>query len=836
MDASLKPRARGSFRRRPILEKTGCFGKNCFPLRVLESARTGKSVRLTSEPRSSASGFDGEVRQLAATGSAFVGLPGFGSAFERLTSIEALTAAWNRVRAEDLLDQQLRRQAKEIAADLKVFLERLSADLRTGLYKPGPLYPLKCERRGLLREGFGTGAARTHASGAGAASSTHGPISLASSRLAPASDTLAFAPSNTSAFAPNQQASASSRSDSPSRRPASAPILWVPALRDKIVERAVAAAVAPAAEALQSSSSFGARSGLGIDAVIGRLTRLRAEGCANVLLAEIDGLESDVDLDDSLEILHRGLVCERTLDLFCLLGLPRFEGIRPGAEERLRGVLEGSSLCPLVENLAFTDIDDAMCDAGFSYLRYGSTIALCAPQRSELLEGLDLFTELVRSRGLRINEDATVMTSFDEGFCHLGVDYSQNRPLEPSTGADAPVHVVYVGRDGSRVHVAKGRLVVDAPDGLPQMSIPQRMVSRIVLTGNVGLSAGARSWALYNDIDVLCLSRRGTYLGQLAGPRSTVNAQRLLKQAEFAADEEARLPLARNIVRAKLRNQLHVLHRLGRRERERNTGDGMEVCANVGDGMGVCANAGDDGKTDPIFGGDISVGAADGVNRPVSAGWSENAGWQGGVVGLEAACRDIRYIMADLPDAASIDEVMGMEGAASNVYFACVAGLLPPEVSFPCRSRRPPKDMANAALSYAYSLLLGECTAALFAAGLEPSLGVLHASTDKRPSLSLDLMEEFRPLLVDRMVFGLLRSRRLRPEHGGPSDDGEGVWLTKDGKKAVVDGYEATLQRSVKGALPGFAGPWRRHIHHSAQLLGRAILEPGYEWVGVSWR
>jgi hypothetical protein len=76
-------------------------------------------------------------------------LPGFGSAFERLTSVEALTAAWNRVRAEDLLDQQLRRQAKEIAADLKAFLERLSADLRTGLYNPGPLYPLKCERRGL---------------------------------------------------------------------------------------------------------------------------------------------------------------------------------------------------------------------------------------------------------------------------------------------------------------------------------------------------------------------------------------------------------------------------------------------------------------------------------------------------------------------------------------------------------------------------------------------------------------------------------------------------------------------------------------------------------------
>lgn len=600
-----------------------------------------------------------------------------------------------------------------------------------------------------------------------------------------------------------------------------APVLWVPSLRDGIVERAVAAAVGPAAEALQSSSSFGARTGLGIDAVVGRLTRLRGEGCANVLLLEIEGCASGVDLDDALETLRRGVPCERTLDLLCLLGLPRFEGVRPGTEDRLRGVLEGSSLRPLLENLALTDVDDAMCDAGFAYLRHGSKIAMCAPGRSELVDGLALISELVRSRGLTINEDATAMTSFDEGFCHLGIDYSQDRPLEPSAEAAAPVHVVYVGRDGSRVHVAKERLIVDTPDGLPQMSIPRRMVSRIVLTGNVGLSAGARSWALYNDIDVLCLSRRGTYLGQLAGPRSTANAQRLLRQAEFAADEEARLPLARSIVRAKLRNQLHVLHRLARREREGSAGDVESAGAAMGDGMEVCGNAG-------VASGRASVAAAAGV-----VGVAREAA---GVVGLEAACRDIRCIMADLPDAASIEEIMGMEGAASNVYFACVAGLLPPEVSFPCRSRRPPRDMANAALSYAYSLLLGECTAALFAAGLEPSLGVLHASTDKRPSLSLDLMEEFRPLLVDRMVFGLLRSRRLRPEHAGPSDDGAGVWLTKDGKKAVVDGYEATLQRSVKGALPGFAGPWRRHIHHSAQLLGRAILEPGYDWVGVSWR
>lgn len=518
MDASLHSQARGSFRRRPILAGSGCFGKDRYPLRILEIARTSERAEKPPELRLSAPGLDGEARPPTPTGSAFRDAAGLGSVFERLTSFEELAAAWNVVLAKDILDQQLRRQAKEIGADLAIFLDRLSAELRTGLYKPGPLYPLKRERLGPLRGGLG------------------------------------------------------------------APVLWVPSLRDGIVERAVAAAVGPAAEALQSSSSFGARTGLGIDAVVGRLTRLRGEGCANVLLLEIEGCESGVDLDDALETLRRGVPCERTLDLLCLLGLPRFEGVRPGAEDRLRGVLEGSLLRPLLENLALTDVDDAMCDAGFAYLRHGSKIAMCAPGRSELVDGLALISELVRSRGLTINEDATAMTSFDEGFCHLGIDYSQDRPLEPSSEAAAPVHVVYVGRDGSRVHVAKERLIVDAPDGLPQMSIPRRMVSRIVLTGNVGLSAGARSWALYNDIDVLCLSRRGTYLGQLARPRSTANAQRLLRQAEFAADEEARLPLARSIVRAKLRNQLHVLHRLARREREGSAGDVESAGASMGGG------------------------------------------------------------------------------------------------------------------------------------------------------------------------------------------------------------------------------------------------------------
>lgn len=131
---------------------------------------------------------------------------------------------------------------------------------------------------------------------------------------------------------------------------------------------------------------------------------------------------------------------------------------------------------------------------------------------------------------------------------------------------------------------------------------------------------------------------------------------------------------------------------------------------------------------------------------------------------------------------------------------------MPSDVTLDGRSRRPPRDLPNAALSYGYAILLSECVGALHAAGLEPSLGVAHAPTDKRPSLALDLMEQFRPLLVDQTVMALLRTRKLRPEHGVVEGEAGGVWLGGDGKKILVDAYEAACQRSVTGALPRYSG------------------------------
>lgn len=559
--------------------------------------------------------------------------------------------------------------------------------------------------------------------------------------------------------------------------------LEIPGIRDRIVERAIVDVVGPRADALMSPCSYGYRPGLGVDDAIQHLAELRDVGMVHVLRTDIEDFFPHVRLAEAIDILSRAVFSRRLLGLVALLASPRRTW--SGWAARAGGVAQGSSLSPMLANLAFTEVDEALTTEGIGYVRFADDVVVCAESPERLAYAQRLLVDAARQRGFKLKEEKSVITGFDEGFCYLGVDLGSVYPaVDPRHDVDDDAvadRVVYVGRDGARVSVTKDRLVVESEHHVPYLSIPRRAVRRIVLMGAVGLSAGARSWALYNDVDVVLLSRRGTYLGQLSGKRSDLAGQRLLAQCAATQDEARRLGLSRLIVAAKMRNQMRLLQRTARRE--------------------------------------ITAGAG---------------------TGIEA----IRAILGDVPHAQSIDELMGLEGAASASYFEALGGLVPPEVSFPGRSRRPPMDVANAAMSYGYALLLGECAAALYAAGLEPSLGLLHSTTDKRPSLALDLMEEFRPLLVDRAVLGLLRQRRLRAEHGGPvpeearreGDGEEGVWLTGEGKKVLLSGYEAALQRETSGALPGFGGTWRRHIHHQAQRLARAILDPDYEWSGTSWR
>lgn len=506
-----------------------------------------------------------------------------------------------------------------------------------------------------------------------------------------------------------------------------------------------------------------------------RLTTERPNGTYDDTRAGHDAFSRGVveDYDHGNHHLARATICPAdpglvTRAALSALGLPDTDAT---IIDELAQASDPNPIASVLADAALLDLDRYATGAGLLYSRVGTALMLTAPNEQRLADAIDAVAAAAINTGARLVDVTTQYIDEEKALASVGIDpWATRSSGEPTGQAD---RILYVGRDGAHIHVKAGRVIVDAPGSLPSTSVPKNSVTRIVLSGNVGLSAGARSWAMRSSIDVVCLSRRGSYQGTLIGANRGGHASRLLAQVALVGDRERRVRLAASLIGAKIRSQIHVLTRIARR--------------------------------------DETVHVADTT--------AHMHAWR-----------------RSLTDARTLDEIMGIEGACSNAYFDALSACVPADVTFDGRSRRPPRDLPNAALSYGYAILLSECVGALHAAGLEPSLGIAHAPTDKRPSLALDLMEQFRPLLVDQTIMVLLRTRKLRPEHSVVEAEAGGVWLGSDGKKILVDAYEAACQRSVNGALPGYSGSWRRHIAHSAQMLARAIAEPDYPWSRVAWR
>ncbi len=140
----------------------------------------------------------------------------------------------------------------------------------------------------------------------------------------------------------------------------------------------------------------------------------------------------------------------------------------------------------------------------------------------------------------------------------------------------------------------------------------------------------------------------------------------------------------------------------------------------------------------------------------------------------------------------SLNELRGMEGLFSKVYFSCFDDLIlsrDAAFSFDGRTRRPPLDRVNALLSFVYSLIAADCATALETVGLDPQVGFLHRLRPGRPSLALDLMEEMRPYLGDRFVLSLINNHVVRSSDFVVKENGA-VLLTDDARKSVLAAWQ----------------------------------------------
>lgn len=167
---------------------------------------------------------------------------------------------------------------------------------------------------------------------------------------------------------------------------------------------------------------------------------------------------------------------------------------------------------------------------------------------------------------------------------------------------------------------------------------------------------------------------------------------------------------------------------------------------------------------------------------------------------LQSCAEDIGEILRRLERAESVDQVRGYEGQSAHLYFSVFDLHFRQQRSdfqFTTRSRRPARDPINCLLSYLYALLRHDLIAALTATGLDPFVGYLHVERPNRPALALDLMEEFRPMLCDRLAITLINRRQIAPNEFVRREGGA-VEFSSAGRKAVISAYQLRKQEVVR--------------------------------------
>lgn len=322
--------------------------------------------------------------------------------------------------------------------------------------------------------------------------------------------------------------------------------------------------------------------------------------------------------------------------------------------------------------------------------------------------------------------------------------------------------VLYVTQPGAFLHKTHGRLRVTAGKEL-LCDVRVEEVERVVLiSGTVGLSGGAAACLLAAGIETAFLGTDGTFQGWLSPARGRGISLRL---AQFAAYSHPgrRLALAQTIVMQKIRNADALLARFAR-------------------------------------------------NHPDFVAPEERARMANAI---EAA-----------QHASDVESLLGHEGIAAAAYFQAFGRMLRREFTFTVRSRRPPRDAANALLSFGYTLLTSEATGAIAGAGLDPALGMLHAPDDGRPSLGLDLTEEFRQASVDRLVLHLANNRVL-----SPTDDFEALGeenpfrLKPEARGKFLLAYEERMTEPFRRSENEPSTCLRTCIREQANRLAHAIRD-----------
>ncbi len=157
---------------------------------------------------------------------------------------------------------------------------------------------------------------------------------------------------------------------------------------------------------------------------------------------------------------------------------------------------------------------------------------------------------------------------------------------------------------------------------------------------------------------------------------------------------------------------------------------------------------------------------------------------------------EIEKLASEIDQAREIAELMGIEGNIRDRYYEAWSLILGPEVEFEKRVRRPPDNLINALISFGNSMLYASALSEIYHTQLNPTISYLHEPGERRFSLALDLAEVFKPVIVDRLIFSLVNTKQIKPEHADTKTNG--CYLKEEARKLFIAGYEEKLQTTIK--------------------------------------
>ena len=312
-----------------------------------------------------------------------------------------------------------------------------------------------------------------------------------------------------------------------------------------------------------------------------------------------------------------------------------------------------------------------------------------------------------------------------------------------------------------------------------KVRVPLIKIDRVVVQGNSTLTSPAVAALMEQRAEVTFLNQYGRFQGHLA-PAFTKNGQLRLAQTATYHDPERHHHLVQAFIQGKIANMRTMLLRANRKRQ----------------------------KTE------LTQAAA----------------------AMQQALKDVQATQPDptTPDPSQpqtnsvYGRLQGLEGNATAHYFNSFKHLLQQPHMFNGRTRRPPRDPANALLSYGYTILLNQVISAICTVGLDPYIGYLHRSQYGKPALALDLMEEFRPLLVDSVVINLINTRGLKEKDF--IETLGSYRLTDYGRRTFLTKIEARFDETIIHPTFEYKVTYRRAIELQARLLAKTIMDeiPAY--------